>query len=83
VPPQTPEQQQAAVCINNLRLIDAAKLQWALEKQKPAGALLTAADVTTFLKLPALPACPAGGVYTLNPVGIAPLCNIPGHALTK
>ena len=83
VPPQTPEQQQANLCINNLRLIDAAKLQWALEKQKPAGALLTAADVTTFLKLPALPACPAGGVYTLNPVGIAPLCNIPGHALTK
>ena len=82
-PPQTPEQQQAALCINNLRLIEGAKAQWALEKQKPAGALLTAADLAPYLKTPALPACPAGGVYTPNPVGIAPLCNIPGHALPK
>jgi hypothetical protein len=80
---QTPEQQQAAVCINNLRLIDGAKQQWALEKQKPAGALLSASDLTTYLKTPALPACPAGGVYTINPVGIAPLCSIPGHAVPK
>src|ERR1039458_5322864 len=36
---QIPEQQQAAVCINNLRLIDGAKQQWAVEKQKPSGAL--------------------------------------------
>jgi len=83
VPAQTPEQQQAALCINNLRLIDGAKAQWALEKQKPAGALLTAADLAPYLKTPALPACPAGGVYTANPVGIAPLCNIPGHALPR
>jgi hypothetical protein len=83
VPAQTPEQQQALFCINNLRLIDGAKQMWALEKQKPAGALLTAADLAPYLKTPALPACPAGGVYTPNPVGIAPLCNIPGHALPR
>lgn len=81
--PQTPEQQQANVCINNLRLIDGAKQQWALEKQKPAGALLTAADLAPYLKTNTLPTCPAGGVYTLNPVGFGPLCNIPGHALGK
>ena len=80
---QTPEQQQANACINNLRLIDGAKQQWALEKQKPPGALLTAADLAPYLKTSALPTCPAGGVYTLNPVGIAPICNIPGHALPK
>jgi hypothetical protein len=83
VAPQTPEQQQASVCINNLRLIDGAKQQWALEKQKPAGALLTAADLAPYLKTNTLPTCPAGGVYTLNPVGFSPLCNIPGHALGK
>jgi hypothetical protein len=82
-PALTPEQQQAAVCINNLRLIEAAKAQWALAKQKPTGALLTAADLAPYLKTPAPPTCPAGGVYTLNPVGIAPICNIPGHALPK
>jgi hypothetical protein len=80
---QTPEQQQAIVCINNLRLIDGAKQQWALEKQKPSGALLTAGDLTPYLKTNSLPTCPAGGVYTINPVGYAPLCNIPGHALGK
>ena len=83
VTPQTPEQQQAAVCINNLRQIEGAKQQWALEKQKPSGALLIPADLAPYLKINALPTCPAGGVYTINPVGFAPLCNIPGHALGK
>jgi uncharacterized phage infection (PIP) family protein YhgE len=83
VTPQTPEQMQATVCVNNLRLIDGAKQQWALEKQKPSGALLTAADLAPYLKTNSLPACPAGGVYTLNPVGFSPMCNIPGHTLGK
>jgi len=81
--PQATEQQQAAICINNLRQIDGAKEQWALEKQKPRGALLTVADLAPYLKTNALPTCPAGGVYTINPVGYAPLCSIPGHALGK
>jgi hypothetical protein len=80
---QTPEQMQLTVCVNNLRLIDGAKQQWALEKQKPSGTLLTAADLAPYLKTNTLPACPAGGVYTLNPVGFSPICNIPGHTLSK
>jgi len=83
VTPQTPEQMQATVCINNLRLIDGAKQQWALEKQKPSGALLTAADLAPYLKAAAFPTCPAGGVYTLNPVGFPPMCNIAGHTVSK
>jgi hypothetical protein len=82
-PPPSPEQAQAAACINNLRLIDGAKQQWALEKQKVAGALLTAADLAPYLKSNAAPVCPAGGVYTLNPVGVMPICNIPGHAVGR
>jgi len=77
------EQSVTAVCINNLRLIDGAKQQWALEKQKPPSALLTAADLMPYMRSNALPVCPAGGVYTLNPVGIPPICNIPGHALPR
>ena len=83
VPALTTEQQQAAACISNLRLIEGAKQQWAVEKQKPPGALLTAADLMPYLKTPAFPTCPAGGVYTLNPAGIPPLCNMPGHVLPK
>ncbi len=79
----TPEQAAANVCLNNLRMIDAAKQQWALEHGKPTGTLLTAADLAPYLKTNVLPACPAGGVYTLNPVGLSPICSIPGHALPK
>ena len=77
------EQAQANACVNNLRLIDGAKQQWALEKQKPAGALLTAADLTPYLKSNVVPVCPAGGVYTLNPVGVMPICNLAGHAVAR
>lgn len=77
------EQDKANGCINNLRVIDGAKQQWALEKQKARGALLTAADLAPYLRSNTVPVCPAGGVYTLNPVGLAPICSIPGHALPK
>ena len=80
----TPQQQQQAVgCINNLRQIVVAKQMWATDKQKPPGALLTIADLAPYIPTITSLTCPAGGVYTLNPVGIAPLCNIPGHVLTK
>ena len=82
-PAQTPEQQQASACINKLQRIDAVKQLWASDKQKPAGALLTAADLAPYLKASGMPVCPAGGVYTLNPVGLAPICNIPGHSLSN
>ncbi len=82
-PPPSLEQAQSAACINNLRMLDGAKQQWALEKQKPSGALLTAADIAPYLKGNTLPVCPAGGVYTFNPVGLAPICNLPGHTVSK
>ena len=75
-----PEQAKANACMNNLRQIEGAKQQWALEKGKPAGAILTQADLTPYLPNNTVPACPAGGVYTLNPIGLGPLCNIPGHS---
>ena len=79
--PTNTEQSATAACINNLRQIDGAKQQWALENQKPPSALLTAADLKPYMRSNALPVCPAGGVYTLNPVNIPPICSIPGHAL--
>jgi hypothetical protein len=80
---QNTQQAQVNACINNLRMIDGAKQQWALEKQKGPNAMPTAADLSPYLRSNTLPVCPAGGVYTLNPVYLAPLCNIPGHALPK
>ena len=82
-PPANPEQAQANACINNLRQIDTAKQQWASVMQKPNGAILTAADLFPFLPGNTMPTCPAGGIYTLNPVGQGAICNIPGHAAPK
>ncbi len=82
-PGVTPEQANATACINNLRQIDAAKQQWALQNGKPAGSLMTSADIAAFLPNNTVPSCPAGGIYTINPAGLAPLCTVPGHAITK
>ena len=81
--PVAAEQANTLACINHLRLIDGAKQQWALEKRKERGAMPTSVDLAPYLKTNAMPTCPAGGVYTPNPVYLAPICNIPGHALPK
>jgi len=73
----------ANVCINNLRQMDGAKEQWALQNNKPAYTLVSVQDITPYLHSNNLPACPLGGAYTLNAVGVAPSCTVPGHALQK
>ena len=73
-------------CINNLRQIDAAKNQWALENNKTVGAVPTAQDIAPYIKLDAngnIPGCPSGGAYTIGAVGIPPTCSIPGHVLPQ
>ena len=66
-------------CICNLRIIDGAKQQWALERKK------TGEDVPTWRNLEpymgAMVGCPDGGIYTLNRVAEAPACTFPQHAL--
>ena len=80
---------QANACINNLRQIDAAANQFALEKGKTTGASITLTiDLTPYIKLNSansLPPCPAGGTYTLTIVGTNPVCSLatltPAHRL--
>ena len=74
---------QRNACINNLRQLDAAKQQWALEFTKTAESLPTAQNLAPYLKGNALPVCPSGGTYTLNAVGVAPTCSTPGHMLAQ
>ena len=67
-------------CINNLRQIDSAKAQWALETKQVATALPT--DVNLFgpgLYLKKKPECPAGGLYTVDIVSIPASCDQLGH----
>jgi len=68
-------------CINNLRQIDAAKNQWALENNKSADAVPTAQDLLPYFPNNIFPVCPSGGTYTIGSVGVLPTCSIPGHAL--
>ena len=70
-------------CINNLRLIDAAKQQWALENNKTAADVPTARDLLPYIAAGFFPFCPAGGTYNINAVGELPTCSIPGHALPQ
>jgi hypothetical protein len=74
-------QANVSACINNLRLLDAAKQQWALDKQKNAADVPTAQDLQSYFKEGILPACPDGGTYTFNAAGELPTCSVPGHVL--
>jgi len=72
---------QRNACINNLRQIDGAKNEFALEKGKKNGDPVTEADIKPYLQGGKLPVCPAGGKYTIGKVGELPTCSISGHAL--
>ena len=72
---------QRNACINNLRQIDGATQQWALEKNKPDDAVPTVRDLLPYRKDNVFPPCPAGGTYSINPVDAVPTCTVQGHAL--
>jgi len=80
---------QCNACINNLRQIDAAANQFALEKGQTTGAAINyPTDLMPYIKLntgASIPACPAGGTYACGNVGTNPTCTLstltPPHAL--
>jgi len=83
---------QANACINNLRQIDAACNQFALEKGKTTGYVFNyPSDLTPYIKLNVIgniPGCPAGCTYTVAALGTLPqeTCSLantvtPGHFL--
>jgi competence protein ComGC len=72
---------QMNMCINNMRMIDGAKQQWALENKKESTDTPTQANVVLYLRNQQFPVCVAGGVYTINAVGEAPTCSVPNHSL--
>jgi len=71
------------ICINNLRQIDAAKVQWMLEKNKTSADVPTVQDLLPYFKDSVFPVCPDGGSYDINAVGERPTCNIAGHVLPQ
>ena len=77
---------QANACINNLRQVDAAINEWALEMGKKNGDAV--GDVTTisaYIKLNSnsgVPQCPLGDTYTVGNVGDTPQVKCPNSSLT-
>ena len=76
---------QMNACINNLRLIDSSKQQWALEQRKVGTDTPAGTDLQPYLgrgSAGELPSCPVDSAnsfttsYTANNVGTPPVCQI-------
>jgi prepilin-type N-terminal cleavage/methylation domain-containing protein len=78
-------QSQMNACINNLRMIEAGKEQWALASKKDSGYVILAADipeVLAYVKNPsAATNCPGGGTIAFNAIGTNANCTITTHVL--
>jgi len=75
-------------CINNLRMIDGAKQQAAVEHNwvdatEIASGSENESNVNVYIKGDGVPICPSGGTYTYNIVETDPDCNIPNHDMAK
>jgi hypothetical protein len=81
---QESKMQNDNACINNLRLIDAAKQQWALEFRKQTTDTPAMEDLKPYIGRGPngeMPTCPDGGTYTIGTVGEKPTCSNPAHVL--
>jgi len=82
---------QANVCINNLRQVEAAVNQWAMETGQTSGTPIpNVSTVSTYIKLNSggnVPICPTSGSYITTSVGLVPQvsCSLstltPAHSL--
>lgn len=72
---------QMNTCINNLRQIDGAKQQWALETKQATNALPAYSDISSYLKNSV--SCPSAGTdtsfagsYDPQDLSLPPVCRI-------
>ena len=68
---------QLNAIINNLRIIEEAKEQWALQTRKAIGATPTAANLTDYLKNKAMPKPVAGETYNIQAIGTPATAKTP------
>lgn len=71
---------QPVSCVNNLRQIDGAKEQWALETKRSPGESAVESEIDKYIKGGAL-RCPKNGTYTYGKVGERPRCTIANHTM--
>jgi len=71
------ESSRAKACVSNLKQIEAAKEQWAMDTKAATTATPTFADLvgpTKYIK--STPVCPSNGTYTVNDMSTDPVCSI-------
>ena len=75
---------QNNTCIANLRQIESAKEQWAMENHKLSTDTPLSTDLvngaTGYMKT--YPTCPGGGTYTIGNMSTRPACSVAGHVLS-
>src|ERR1700741_4217767 len=76
---QARTQSQMNACINNLRQIDGAIQQYALEQNQSSSASVNYGDISIYLKRNVV--CPSGGTafadsYTITDCQTKPTCNL-------
>ena len=75
---QARQNARRGACVNNLRLIDAAKEQWALETNAAPDASVADTDIEPYLKGNAMPVCPGSGTYAVGDMDVLPTCSLSG-----
>jgi hypothetical protein len=72
-------------CINALRMIDGAKIEWAIEHNAGTNIVPTLNDLRPYIRLVGdrddlgWLKCPEGGTYTIGRIGEFPQCSIANH----
>jgi prepilin-type N-terminal cleavage/methylation domain-containing protein len=71
---------QRTACVINLRAIEGAKNNWALEARKSSADVPSDGDLFGPDKyIRDKPSCPANGTYTIGQVDAKPGCSVPDH----
>jgi len=73
------ESSRAKSCQGNMRQIETAKEQWAMDNKKAATDTPTAANlVDEYMKgtVDTLPGCPSNGTYTIGDMSTRPTCGV-------
>jgi len=81
-PTPAPDDVARSTCIDNLRRIDGAIQQCALDNHLTTNDTVTAEQILAYLKRGKdVLRCPSGGTYTFGAITNVPTCSIPGHAI--
>ena len=72
---QARETSRAKACVANLKQIDSAKQQWAMDQKAGSTASPASTDLSpTYVR--SYPTCPESGTYTISNIATLPTCSI-------